>query len=177
MHPGSQTEIKEPNGHLNWYVLDQEDPEPQRTIRFRNQFGQHSVIIQNPKFLLVPAQKTSDAGSQFPESLDHYKCYEVIEIETIPNLPSVGLSDQFVSGHKVQVGAPRFFCLPVKKEVPGAPTTDIINEENHLAIYDLPPERLVWQIRTRDQFRERPLVVQGSVMLAVPSEKQTVATH
>jgi hypothetical protein len=176
-HAGGEVGVKDGNRHLNWYDLRQQQPEPRRTIRFRNQFGQHSVVIKDPKFLLVPAQKTSDEGSVFPKDLDHYKCYEVISVDTLPNLPVVTLEDQFGSADSLQVRKPRFFCVPVKKGVPGTVPPDIVNAEDHLAVYDIPPEAHQLEIKALDQFGERALTVIRSVLLAVPSEKQGVVTH
>lgn len=173
-HPGGETGgIKDRNRHLNWYILKQGQAEPQRKIRFRNQFGWHSVVIGDPRFLLVPAQKLSDKGSAFPDSLDHYKCYEVIEIISMPHLPRVILDDQFVSEEKVQVKDPRYFCVPVSKHLPGtAPEDQIMNPDDHLAIYLITAEPHQRKIKVRDQFGEHVLAVTRSVMLAVPSKKQ-----
>jgi hypothetical protein len=173
-HPGGETgEIKDRNRHLNWYTLKQGQAEPQRKIRFHNQFGWHSVVIGDPRFLLVPAQKLSGDDSVFPDSLDHYKCYEVIEINSMPHLPVVILDDQFVSEEKVQVGMPKFFCVPVSKHLPGTTTEEqIMNPDDHLAIYAINPEPYQRKIKVKDQFGERMLAVTRSVMLAVPSKKQ-----
>jgi len=178
-HPGGEIGgIKDRNRHLNWYFLKQKQAEPRRTIRFHNQFGQHSVEIGVPKFLLVPAQKLSEEGNVFPDSLDHYKCYEVIEINSMPHLPLVILDDQFVSEEKVQVKRPSFFCVPVSKNLPGTTPEDrIMNPDDHLAIYDITPEPHQRQIKVKDQFGVRVLRVTRSVMLAVPTEKQEVVTH
>jgi len=177
VHAGAQVGVKDNNRHLNWYAITQRQEEPRRTIRYRNQFGQHSVVIGSPRFLLVPTQKTSDQGSVFPESLDHYKCYEVIQVNTAPALPVVTLGDQFGSEQNVQVGRPRFFCLPVRKEREGAEPHDIVNVDDHLAVYEITPEAHQREIKTRDQFGERALKVIRSVLLAVPTEKQVVVTH
>jgi hypothetical protein len=168
--------IKDANRHFNWYAIEQEQPEPRRTVRFRNQFGEHSVIIRDPRFLMVPTQKISHEGSEFPESLDHYKCYEVIEVNTAPQPPVVKLEDQFGSG-EAQVRKPRFFCLPVMKEREGGEVTDINNEEDHLAVYDISPEDRELEIEVKDQFDSRALKVNRSVFLAVPSVKQAAEVH
>jgi len=169
--------IQDKNAHLTWYALTQPQVEPRRTVRFRNQFGQHSVDIKTPRFLLVPAQKTSDAGSAFPETLDHYKCYEVIQVNTAPALPVVALQDQFGAKPAVQVGKPRFFCTPVRKVREGHPPVGIKNAKDHLAVYDLPPQQNATAIKTKDQFGNRELKVIRSVLLAVPTEKQAVVAH
>ena len=169
--------IQDKNAHLTWYALTQPQAEPRRTVRFRNQFGQHSVDIKTPRFLLVPAQKTSDAGSAFPESLDHYKCYEVIAVNTAPALPVVALQDQFGAKPAVQVGKPRFFCTPVRKVRDRHPPVGVKNAKDHLAVYNLPPQPHATAIKTRDQFGNRALKVIRSVMLAVPTEKQVAVAH
>lgn len=169
--------IQDKNAHLTWYVLQQPQAEPRRTIRFRNQFGQHSVDIKTPRFLLVPAQKTSDAGSAFPATLDHYKCYEVILVNTAPALPAVALQDQFGAKPAIQLGKPRFFCTPVRKVRDGHPPVGIKNAKDHLAVYDLPPQPHATTIKTRDQFGNRELKVIRSVLLAVPTEKQAAVAH
>ena len=177
VHSGHTAGVDRPDEHFDVYALDQPQPEPRRTVRFRNQFGQHSVDIREPLSLLVPAQKTSHPGSSFPDDLDHYKCYRIVAINTAPSLPVVTLGDQFGSHSGVQVKDPVLFCIPVKKEREGEPPKEIIKSFDHLAIYDLPPMAVPQQITTRDQFGDRPLSVLRSVMLAVPTEKQVVVAH
>jgi hypothetical protein len=174
---GAEVSITDANGHLNWYAIKQEQQEPRRTIRFQNQFGQHSVDIKDPRFLLVPTQKISDEGSVSPESLDHYKCYEVIKVNTAPQPPVVTLGDQFVSEENVQVRKPRFFCLPVMKEREGGEAHDIMNADDHLAVYDISPKEHQRGIEVKDQFEEHSLQVIQSVLLAVPTEKQAAVAH
>jgi hypothetical protein len=176
VHGQTQIGIKDTNAHLTWYLLKQAQPEPRRTVRFKNQFGQHSVDIRNPRFLLVPTQKTSHAGSQFPKTLDHYKCYEVIKINTAPPLPIVKLGDQFGS-RQGQVGKPVFFCTPVRKQRKNEKPPELFDAKTHLAVYDLPAAAKVVNIKTNDQFGKRALSVQSSVRLAVPTEKQAVVAH
>ncbi len=177
VHPGIHIEIKNSNRHFNLYAIKQDQQEPHRTIRFRNQFGQHSVITGDPRFLMVPAQKTSDVGSMFPDSLDHFKCYEVIEIEMMPNFPGVVLEDQFGPGEYIQVVKPHLFCVPVKKTIPGSLPNEIMNPNDILVIYNVTPEPNEHEIKVKDQFEELSLRVIRSVMLAIPSEMQTVVTH
>jgi hypothetical protein len=177
VHAGHTAGVDRPDEHFNWYVIEQPQPEPRRTVRFRNQFGQHSVDIREPRFLLVPAQKTSHPGSSFPEDLDHYKCYQIITVNTVPPLPVVTLGDQFGSQAGVQVKDPRLFCIPAMKEREGEPPKPIFNKDDHLAVYELPLMPHQQQITSRDQFDQRPLEVRQSVMLAVPTEKQVVVAH
>ncbi len=176
-HPGAEVGIKDVNAHLTWYLLNQEEPEPRRTVRFRNQFGQSSVDIRDPRFLLVPTQKVSHQGSAFPEKLDHYKCYDVTQINTVPPPPPLVLGDQFGTEDNVQVGPPRLFCIPAKKEREGHETRPIVNEKDHLAVYEIVPQPQEREIKTLDQFGEWALRVTRSVWLAVPTEKQVVVAH
>ncbi len=176
IHGGGKFGIDYPERHLTFYTLKQAQPEPRRTVRFRNQFGQHSVDIRDPSFLLVPTQKTS-AGHPFPDSLDHYKCYEVVQVNTAPPPPVVEIGDQFGLRQNVQVGQPRYFCTPVKKEREGEKPTPIQNDVDHLAIYDLPPQAQQVSIKTTDQFGDHELDVLQSVLLIVPTEKQVVVAH
>lgn len=176
-HDAGQFDIKDPNRHLNWYVLEQNLPEPRRTVRYHNQFGQHSIDIKDPAYLLAPTQKLSDEGSMFPESLDHYKCYKVINVNTEPQPQLVILGDQFVSQQQVEVRKPLFLCLPVRKERDGEPPHEIINDKAYLTVYEITPKDEERPIRVKDQFEERSMLVIRSVMLAVPTEIEVVAPH
>lgn len=169
--------IQNKHAHLTWYRLQQQQPEPRRTVRFENQFGQHSVDIRQPRYLLVPAEKKSDPASKFPKGLDHYKCYDVIKVSTFPGTPLVRLEDQFGVQNNVQVDEPVLFCLPVMKERPGEQPQRIKNKRNHLAVYPITPEGSDKQISVQDQFRERDLVTRNGVFLCVPTTKQDVVTH
>lgn len=176
VHGATSVGVKDGDRHFTWYALKQAQPEPRRTVRFRNQFGQHSVDIRDPRFLLVPAEKTSDPGSEFPKTLDHYKCYEIVTVNTAPALPVVTLGDQFDTA-SLQVGAPNLFCTPVKKVREGEPPVGIQNAKDHLAVYDLPPKPVARDIKALDQFGDHELVVTQSVLLVVPTEKQVVVAH
>jgi hypothetical protein len=175
-HGQTDVGISDTNAHLTWYSLKQPLPEPRRTVRFKNQFGQHSVDIREPRFLLVPTQKTSHAGSAFPKTLDHYKCYAVIKINTAPPLPIVKLGDQFGT-RNAQVGKPLLFCTPVSKQRKDEKPPKLFDAKTHLAIYALPEVAKTVNIKTKDQFGSHALTVLKSVMLAVPTEKQVVVPH
>jgi hypothetical protein len=176
VHGHTQVGIEDPNAHLTWYALKQPQAEPRRTVRFRNQFGQSSVDIRDPRFLLVPTHKTSHPGSEFPKTLDHYKCYRVVRINTVPPPPLVKLGDQFGS-RSAQVGKPVLFCTPVQKQRRDEHPPKLLDEKTHLAIYALPAAPRTVAIKTKDQFGEHELRVLRSVMLAVPTEKQAVVAH
>ena len=85
-----------------------------------------------PEYLLVPAEK-KEQGSVFPDSLDHFKCYPVIEGTGTPVDSFVDLEDQF--GYEyVEVKKPVYFCNPVSKNGEG-----IIDSLNHLVFYEITP--------------------------------------
>ncbi len=184
VHSEFRTAIKDSNRHFNWYALNQVT-EPQRTVWFHNQFvkdKKDSVEIKNPKFLLVPTRKRSHPGSVFPDSLDHYLCYEVMNPEPVPDQPIVTLGDQFVPEETVQVIMPKFFCVPVSKYLPGESQEEDRrrNCDDHLVIYEITSEqRPIPPIEVEDQFEPNPkkLTVIQSVMLAVPTEKLKVETQ
>ncbi len=55
--PGGGTGITDPNFHLDVYTLVQPDPEPVRTVRFRNQFGKWGLKTSSIIWLGVPTEK------------------------------------------------------------------------------------------------------------------------
>lgn len=65
--------------------------------------------------------------------------------------------------------------MPQKRDE--SESRDIVNAEDHLAVYEISAEEHQLEIKTRDQFGERALQVIQSVLLAVPSEKQAVVAH
>lgn len=177
VHAGFETGIKRSDDHLTWYELDQPEPEPRRTVRFRNQFGQHSVDTRKPRSLLVPTWKTSHEGSEFPEKLDHYKCYQVIQVNTAPNLPPLLLGDQFGSQDNVQLTGPRYFCLPALKRREGHEERPIVDEKTHYAVYLATQEPREVDFTSRDQFGDYELRSRRTAFFAVPSIKQVFVEH
>ena len=175
VHAGHEAGIGDVHHHLSWYRLAPE-AEPRRTVRLLNQFGQQSIDIGEARYLLVPTEKTSDPNSELPKDLDHYRCYEVVRINTVPPLPVVQLGDQLETVFGVQVGGPVYFCPPVRKVHDGQ-VFGIQNAENHLTVYRLPPQPHERAIKVRDQFGEREVRVQRRVFLAVPTIKQAWVEH
>lgn len=170
-HSGVTTPIADPWRHLLWYRIVSFTSEPIRTVRYSNQFGDASVRIQNPVFLLVPAEKLSHVGgSQPPTNADHYKCYEVIALGVVPPTPIVTLSDQFQTRPNVGVFSPRYFCVPVRKTHNGV-IHGIFNAQEHLVVYDLSPWIFQKGVITRDQFMVSEFATQRAVWLAVPTKK------
>jgi hypothetical protein len=162
-----ETPVLNAAAHLTFYRLHQEEREPERTVEFKNQFGEQEWVIGQPLFLLVPSLKDREA-TFFPGGLDHFKCYEVIEGKIRER--SVKLTDQFKE-EEAKVGQPRLFCVPVEKRA-GDTISRINNPRAHLAFYDISPEKHEAAVWIQNQFGQAPLKVIQSAMIGVPSLKR-----
>ncbi len=156
------------NAHLTCYYLYQPIPEPTRVVVLENQFGTQEIRIGHIRSLLTPAEKI-EKGSEFPEKLDHYKVYRVLEGKSVER--GVKLRDQFGTS-EAEVTYPYAFAVPVKKEHAGK-VFSIHNEKAHLAIYKISPREITRKSMVSDQFsrRYRYVEVVRSILLAVPSIK------
>lgn len=155
------------NAHLTCYYLYESMPEPTRVVVLENQFGEQKFLIGNGFGLLAPAMKTLERESVFPEKLDHYKVYEVLEGEPLNAV--VPFRDQFRSA-EVRVTYPHGFAVPVEKEHEGK-AFPIQNERAHLTLYKVGVSRMSRVIQVRDQFGRYILRVERSALLAVPGLK------
>ena len=153
--------------HLNWYNIFDPVPEPTRVVVVENQFGKQKLLIGPARALLAPAQKY-ERGSQFPEALDHFKLYKVLEGEPVDK--AVALKDQF-GADEVKVTAPLAFAVPVKKEHAGT-AIPIRNKRAHLVLYRITPRSMQRTELVRDQFGRRHIQIYRSVFLAAPSLKR-----
>ncbi len=158
--------IVDKNAHLTWYDLYDPTPDPMRKVAFENQFGKQTVVTGRSYALLVPTQK-AEPGSVFPEKLDHYKVYQVLQGEPVNK--AVKLEDQFASG-EARIYDPVFFAVPVRKWYEGR-TFGVNNAKAHLAIYRIFPDSVQKTILTRDQFSRRYQNVFRGVLLGAPSVK------
>ena len=157
-----------PMAHLTWYKLIQRLAEPKRAVEFENQFGRQEILIGKPVALLVPTEKV-ERGSKFPEGLDHYKVYEVLESR--PLRRKVTLKDQFGGEEGITIGKTSFFAVPVMKKH-GDKVHKIVNEKGHLTIYALAPKKPYKLTKeTSDQFGKHKLAIVESAMLALPTVK------
>ena len=113
-----------------------------------------------------------ESGSAFPQKLDHYKVYQVLEASKVPSV-GVKLKDQFwASGAKLQ--SLLYFAVPVKKWH-GPKQYSIQNERAHLLFFGITPRDHPKRVKLRNQFAQGTAVaVVRSVMLAVPSLKETL---
>ena len=159
--------IKDPSSHLTWYKFSGDGPV--RVISIRNQinkFHQQTWKIGNPVYLLVPTEKIEEGSSQ-PDSLDHFKCYEVLSDSAL--FIKVKLEDQF-GNQVVTIGKPVYFCNPVLKN-----NEKIKNSDDHLACYlitsEEPDTQLVVEIK--NQFGSEKLFIRSSFMICVPSKKDS----
>ena len=82
------------NAHLAWYRGVQ-PAEPIRRVILENQFGKFDIRTGTGYGMLVPTQKV-EPGSVFPQALDHYKVYRLVDVEQVPHV-TIKLKDQFGS--------------------------------------------------------------------------------
>ena len=158
--------IYDKNAHFNWYDLYDPVPDPTRKVAYENQFGRQTLITGRSYALLAPAQKR-EKGSVFPEKLDHYKVYRVLQGEPVNK--AVKLEDQF-GGTEAKIYYPAFFAVPVKKWSEGK-TFGINNERAHMVLYKIYPDSVEKPIVVRDQFMPRQLFVVRGILLGAPSVK------
>ena len=156
------------NAHLTCYYLYQPIPEPTRVVLLENQFGTQEIYIGHIRGLLTPAEKI-ERGSEFPDKLDHYKIYRVLDGKPVDR--GVKLKDQFGTS-EAKVTYPYAFAVPVKKEHVGK-VFSVHNERAHLTIYNISHREIAKKSMVRDQFSRRYRYVEiiRSILLAVPSVK------
>jgi hypothetical protein len=153
--------------HLAWYRGVQ-PPEPPRRVVLENQFGKFDIRTGTGYGLLVPTQKV-EPGSVFPNELDHYKVYRLLDVEEVPQ-KVLKLRDQFGSD-EVKLRLPLFFAAPVTKRV-GDKTYPIHNQRAHLLIFSITTREVQKTIKLRNQFAKGTTVqVVRSLMLGAPSVK------
>jgi hypothetical protein len=156
------------HAHLAWYRGVQ-PAEPMRRVIVENQFGKFDIRTGTGYGLLVPTQKL-ERGSMFPEQLDHYKVYRLVDVEQVPN-KALKLRDQF-GGDEVKLRLPQYFAVPVAKRH-GDKTFPIRNERAHLLIFSITTRDLKKGIKLQNQIASGVGVkVVRSLMLAAPSLKR-----
>ena len=156
------------NAHLAWYRGVQPS-EPLRRVVLENQFGRFDIRTGTGYGLLVPTQKV-ERSSAFPEGLDHFKVYRLVDVEQVRER-SLKLRDQFGS-EEVRLRLPLFLAVPVtKRHVDKA--YPIHNERAHLLIFSITTREVATRIKLRNQFASGIAVaVVRSLMLAAPSVKR-----
>jgi hypothetical protein len=155
------------NAHLAWYRGVQ-PREPRRQVVVENQFGKFDIRTGTGYGLLAPTQKL-EKGSVFPDELDHYKVYRLLDVERVPG-NGLTLRDQFRS-EEVKLHLPLYFAVPVTKRH-GDKTYPIHNTRAHLLIFSITTSELEKTIKLRNQFsRGTSVGVVRSLMLGAPSLK------
>ncbi len=160
-------EILDPNAHLTWHLAYDYVPDPTRVVNYTDQFGRRRVYIGRKVALLAPTQKAR-RGSRFPEKLDHFVVFQVLDYSS-PINKVVRLRDQW-GKYEAKVYVPRFFAAPTRKWH-GGDVEGVKNAKAHLAIYQISPSKADKAAKSRDQFGTRVVNARRTVFLAVPCKK------
>ncbi|MHC4469433.1 MAG: DUF7450 family protein [Planctomycetota bacterium] len=173
-----ETFVKDHDAHFNWYRLAQDQREPRREVLFQNQFGEGSVVLGQPRFLLVPTQKLAPRLHGKAGLIDHYKCYPILGTPSVV-LPKgrLALADEFKPSvdRSVEVLAAKYLCVPVaKKRKLSDPEPQILNPDEHLLVYWIKAKPRNGLVKSKDQFAPlgpRTLRTEDAVFLCVPTKK------
>lgn len=162
----NEEKILDPNAHLTWYRVFDPVPDPARIVNYTDQFGRRRVYLGRKAGFLTPTLKVR-RGGKFPEKLDHYVAYQVLE--STPVDKAVKLRDQW-GNTEAKVYYPLFFAAPSRKWH-GQTVDGIQNAKAHLAIYRISPSSIEKHANARDQFGRRVVHAFRRVLLAVPCDK------
>ncbi len=167
-HSGKVFKIKDPDAHLILYETGVA-ADLLVKVDVKNQFGnpQRLKVFGPAIRLAVPTQKE---GHEFPQDLDHFKCYKV---KGGPIDSVVGLKDQFQQVQAVNVGRAVLLCNPTRK-IHNAQPFEVKHPEAHLVCYKVTPVQFTIIRGTQNQFRQEQLQVQNPDLLCAPSRKQIV---
>ena len=158
--------ILDPNAHLTWYAAYDSVPDPVRVVNYTDQFGRRRIYMGRKYAFLSPTQKAR-RGSRFPEDLDHYVVFQVLD--SSPVNKAVKLRDQW-GAYDAKVYLPQFFAAPSRKWHAGN-VDGIKNATDHLAIYRINPKPVQKAVPSRDQFGTRVVNAAYTILLAVPCTK------
>jgi hypothetical protein len=169
-YKGNVTEIVNPDVHGVIYTIS---GAPFGTvITVDNQFGNQTLNVSDPAFLVVPSEKLAPPVPP----LDDFKCYNVTG--AIPVMDVVDVMDQFDEYHSVMVLEALWFCNPVEKWHNGQ--QPIENPDNHLTVYNITGvSQGTWYVEVYNQmlFEPQNLTVYGPVALAAPTWKLDPGNH
>ncbi len=169
-------QITDENAHLTWYDVRQRRLDPEREVEIDNQYETTTLKLLQPRAMLLPAEKASDANSAFPEDLDHYKCYKVRDGSSLNR--TVVITDQWES-YPIELQEPAYFCVPVEKRVGSRVDDDVYpisNATDHLTIYKTDHPGIVVDLTAMDQLGVWLLKTIQYQYLAVPTLKKSVTT-
>ncbi len=158
--------IYDKNAHFTWYDMYDPVPDPPRVVVYQNQFGKSKLITGRSYALLAPCWKY-EKGSAFPEKLDHYRLYQVLQAEPVNK--AVKTQDQWASG-ETRLYDPIFFGVPVTKWWQGE-VSKVQNPKAHLVLYRSYPAPAQKTALTIDQFGKRYIQAFRSILFGAPSVK------
>jgi len=127
---------------------------------------------------LMPANDVIITAN-FVGPLDHFKAYAVNGASSLNKL--VSLKDQFIE-LDAKVTNAAFFCNPTDKVPYEGEPTQVLNPDNHLAVYWIEHQEYgrSWNVEVTNQFnggKPQYLTVGGPVALAVPTQKLAPRAH
>ena len=180
-------DVIDPNARLTSYAIEQQFPDPVRTVRIWNEFGEQELYLGRAMHLLVPARETGGDGSAAIERelgaeggeaganggeagrLEHFKCFIVLRSCCVgPH--RITVTDPDGVDRSVAVTTPRLFCVPVSKKRDGAEAVEEVStHRNHLVMYAITRRDRVVETKVTDQFGANGVTLRTGVHLGVPS--------
>lgn len=129
-----ETPISDPDAHLTLYAFQEKTLHRPVTwnVVVKNQFGTQKILAKQPRYLAVPTEKV-ERGLEFPDRLDHFKCYEAYGKDIGLQ---VHLKDQFAEVDQVVLD-PKLYCNPVRKTDSAGTEFGVRSPQLHLTCYDL----------------------------------------
>ncbi len=162
--------ITDDRQHLTFYPTFPQQA-PIRVAVVENQFGPQTLLLRAPVAMAVPTRKLEPILHEFPDGLDHFRCYGAWGS---PISEGVFLSDQFLTGFAGHlVLNPVAFCNPARKrpiEPPGE-EVPIQNRDLHLTCYSMTRVQFEGETLVTNQFDDQALSVGFPDTLCAPSRK------
>ena len=165
--------IIDTRAHLTWWRISPGDNFGPRRVVVQNQFGDQTLDVGVPSYLLNPALKNSTGQEPLPDDThDHYKCYDAIPDQQLSL--SVSLLDQYGLDLDVVLFA-QFLCNPAEKETADGVVHPINKPQEHLVCYRIESfDPSPVPALATDQFGVWQMELQARYMLCVPSLKDEV---
>lgn len=151
---------------LSWYDLLDRSPDSTKRVLFKNQFGKQRAVLGRKVALLTP----DDRNQESDHRRDHYVVLEVLRGRDVDR--KVVLQDRWEKTRTV-ARCLRYFAAPAIKWHRAARPVEVDLEGPHLAIYEIDPRTLKQRLVVSDQFGKRSTRIHRSVLLGVPSTKQS----
>lgn len=126
--------ILRPDLHNVWWEIQSDNHHPIRHVVVSNQFGDASLEVSVPVYLINPALKNMGVpGDPNFVTENHYKCYVVLGP---PALKTVTIGDQYGTDSAF-VADPVFLCNPATKTDPDGTEYPPPHPEDHLVCYQI----------------------------------------